>query len=103
MRLTGDRLAIFDRLPAADRDRFSLMTGKMSSGTPLTGHQHAYFALYPDEFGLPTRLIVFRREAFKPEEVEALMAGLKKLFPGNLKGRTGNYASFHFRSPFRLR
>jgi CRISPR-associated protein Csb2 len=86
-RSTGNHLANFDRLPATERDRFALMSGKMSSGIPLIGHQHAYFALYPDEFGLPTRLIVFRRTPFESEEIEALMAASEKTLSWQPQGQ----------------
>jgi CRISPR-associated protein Csb2 len=83
----GDGRVSFRQLPAAERDRFALMSGKMSSGSPLVGHQHAYFALHPDEFGWPTRLVVFRRAPFEPEEVEALMAASAKTCSWQPQGR----------------
>lgn len=76
--LTGDRGVRFDELPASQRDEFATLSGKLSSGSPLTGHRHVFFALFPNDNGFPTRLVVFRREHFKPEEVEALMAASEK-------------------------
>lgn len=72
--LTGERDARFSSLAPEMREQFSLLSGKSGTGAPLTGHQHAYFVLFPDEFGQPTRLLCFRREPFQPEEVAALMA-----------------------------
>jgi CRISPR-associated protein Csb2 len=73
-RLTDDRNAKFARLPPDLRDEFALFSGKSGEGTPVSGHAHAYFALLPDEFGQPTRLLCFRREPFRAEEITALLA-----------------------------
>jgi CRISPR-associated protein Csb2 len=73
-RLTGDREATFAMLPQESRHKFSLFSGKTGDGMPLTGqHRHVSFALVPDEHGLPTRLVCFRSEPFKPDEVAALL------------------------------
>lgn len=59
--------------PDAER-RLAALAGKDSSGNPLPGHAHPYFALWPDENGLPTRLIVWRARDFDAEEMRALWA-----------------------------
>lgn len=72
--LSGERDAQFALLPPDLRDEFALFSGKTGTGTPVSGHTHSYFALCPDEFGQPTRLVCFRRDPFRAEEVAALMA-----------------------------
>ena len=64
----------FADLSADECARFSLLTGKSSDGKPMTGHQHAYFALVPDAMGQPTRLVCFRQIPFTSDEVTALLA-----------------------------
>lgn len=64
----------FAELPANERQRFSLMSGKDIHGNRLTGHGHSYFAFCPDEFGYPTRLICYRKEPFLDEEIEAMFS-----------------------------
>ena len=76
--LTGNRDATFAKLPEALREDFAMFSGKLASGKPLSGHGHPYFTLYPDEFSQPTRLVCFRREPFRPEEVAALMAASER-------------------------
>lgn len=72
--LTCNTDAQFASLPTELRERFALFSGKSATGMPLYSDRHTYFALLPDKFGLPTRLVCFRREPFQPEEVAALMA-----------------------------
>lgn len=76
--LIGDRKAKFWLLPPDVRNDFALFSGKSGAGSPLLSHAHVYFALIPDEFGQPTRLVCFRREPFRPEEVEALLAASER-------------------------
>jgi CRISPR-associated protein Csb2 len=64
----------FAELPVEDRRQFALLSGKTESGAPLTGHQHAYFVLLPDEFNQPTRLLCLRRTPFQPDEIAVLLA-----------------------------
>jgi CRISPR-associated protein Csb2 len=40
----------------------------------LRGHRHAFFLLWPDESGFPTRLVVWRSSPFTSNEVKALLA-----------------------------
>jgi len=75
---TGDRDAKFDTLPPEVKEQFALFSGKSGDASPLSGHRHVYFVLYPDESGYPTRLICFRAEPFKPEEVAALLAASER-------------------------
>jgi len=87
MMLTGDRDASFDRLTASDRDRFALLSGKSITGQRLIGHPHAYFVPYPDQFGHPTRLVVFRRTPFEAEEIEAMLKAAEQLLSWQPQGR----------------
>ena len=63
----------YDLLPPEQKERISLISGKDGKGQPLRGHRHAYFLLWPDEHGLPTRLIVWRSTPFASDEIEALL------------------------------
>lgn len=63
----------YERLDREARHRLALLCGKDEEGKPLVGHRHAYFLLWPDEDGNPTRLIVWRGEPFEQEEIEALL------------------------------
>jgi CRISPR-associated protein Csb2 len=87
--LTGDRKAKFWLLPPDMRDDFALFSGKSGTGSPLSSHAHVYFALIPDEFGQPTRLICFRREPFRPEEIEALLAASERPYSWRFQHQLG--------------
>lgn len=63
----------YERLDQETRRRLALLCGKDENGNPLSGHCHAYFLLWPDEDGNPTRLIVWREQPFEHEEIEALL------------------------------
>jgi len=76
--LTDDRNAKFALLPTDLRDDFALFSGKSGDGAPVSGHAHPYFALLPDEFGQPTRLVCFRRHPFRAEEITALLAAAER-------------------------
>lgn len=76
--VTGERNAKFGLLPSELREEYSLFSGKFGDGSPVSGHNHVYFALYPDESGLPTRLVCFRREEFTSEEIAALLAASER-------------------------
>ena len=65
------------------RDKLKHLSGKDGHGVPIRDHQHAYFFLYPDEFGNPTRLVVYRRTPFDAIvndgfEVEAILAASRE-------------------------
>jgi CRISPR-associated protein Csb2 len=64
----------YDLLTSEQKDELSLICGKDGQGQPLRGHRHAFFLLWPDENGLPTRLIVWRSSPFTSDEVKALLA-----------------------------
>lgn len=70
----------FVDLPDDLRIRFSGISGKDKNGKRLTGHQHAYFVLYPDEQGYPTRLVCYRPSPFLVEEIEAMYAASRRPF-----------------------
>lgn len=55
------------------RDELKLLSGKDGDGQPLKNHQHAFFGLWPDENGQPTRLIVWRLTPFSNDEVKAIL------------------------------
>jgi len=55
------------------RRKLSLISGKDEHGKPLSGHRHAYFLLWPDENGYPTRLLAVRGDPFTHEEIEAML------------------------------
>lgn len=63
----------YDRLTPEQKGRLALICGKDGQGRPLRGHRHAFFLLWPDEHGLPTRLVVWRTNPFTEEEVGALL------------------------------
>ncbi len=64
----------FASLNREDQARFSGLSGKDRDGQPLTDHSHAYFCIYPDDSGNPTRLVCYRDSPFEPEEFEAILA-----------------------------
>jgi CRISPR-associated protein Csb2 len=72
--LTHNWPARYDDLDAGQRDALALLVGKDANGIPLSGHQHAFFALLPDDQGRPTRFACWRQSPFGPEEVEAILA-----------------------------
>lgn len=72
--LTKRKDASYKMLNQTQREEISLITGKDAIGEPLQGHKHAYFFLYPDNEGLPARLIVWRREPFTENEIEAMLS-----------------------------
>jgi CRISPR-associated protein Csb2 len=70
-------------LPADLRDKLKLLSGKDGEGRPVQDHQHAYFFLYPDDIGNPTRLVAYRRMPFdaladRAFEVEAILAASRE-------------------------
>lgn len=71
--LTGDAKANYRDLPRDYRSKLSLLSGKDGEGQPLLHHEHAYFCLWPDNSGMPTRLVCWRDKPFTPNEVEALL------------------------------
>jgi CRISPR-associated protein Csb2 len=81
--ISGGKCASYRELPADLRDKLKLLSGKDGAGKPCRDHQHAYFVLYPDQSGSPTRLIACRRTPFdaiadQPFEVEAILAASRE-------------------------
>lgn len=74
IQVTGNHGAKFAELPPEIRAKFSLFTGKDSTDTALSGHQHAAFFLIPDSHGKPSRLICWRKVPFTDVEQAALLA-----------------------------
>jgi len=69
----------YDRLTIEQREQVVLMFGKDVQGRPLKGHRHTFFSLWPDENGLPTRLIAWRSSPFTEQEVGAMYAASERL------------------------
>jgi len=77
--LTRRAVADYSLLAKHERDQLKLIAGKDGTGTPLRGHAHAFFLLWPDEYDLPTRLIAWRAgHPFSPQEIEALLRAAEK-------------------------
>jgi CRISPR-associated protein Csb2 len=68
----------YDLLSVAQREKLALICGKDGQGQRLYGHCHAFFLLWPDDHGLPTRLLVWRHDPFVDEEIEALLAASER-------------------------
>lgn len=88
--LTKEPTARFPMLPPEMRDEFALFSGKSGTAVPIAGHAHAYFALIPDEFGLPSRMACFRREPFRSEEIAALLAAAESPCSWRFARKHGN-------------
>jgi CRISPR-associated protein Csb2 len=71
--LAGDAKATYGDLPPNDRSRLSLICGKDKHGYPLRENEHAYFSFWPDNNGLPTRLVCWRSTPFTEDEIRALL------------------------------
>ncbi len=55
------------------------LAGKNEDGTMMkTNHRHAYYLIWPDEYGNPARLIVWRPEPFSREELACLDKAAEK-------------------------
>lgn len=76
--LTGNPWSHYGLLTPEQRDELALISGKDGEGHPLRGHQHAFFILWPDSNGVPTRLVVWRRQPFSSQEVQALLAASER-------------------------
>jgi CRISPR-associated protein Csb2 len=81
--VSGGECASYRELPGNLRDKLKFLSGKDGEGRPLQDHQHAYFFLYPDEIGSPTRLIAYRHTPFdaiadEPFEVQAILAASRE-------------------------
>lgn len=81
--VSGGKCSSYRDLPPDLREKLKLLSGKDGNGHPVQGHQHAYFFLFPDEFGSPTRLIAYRSARFDANgdqsfEVEAILAASRE-------------------------
>ena len=81
--VSGGECSCYRELPVDLRDNLKLLSGKDGEGRPAQNHQHAYFFLYPDEIGNPSRLIACRRTSFdaigeRAFEVEAILAASRE-------------------------
>ncbi|MEW6365728.1 MAG: type I-U CRISPR-associated protein Csb2 [Acidobacteriota bacterium] len=72
--LTGVSSAGYADLSDTQRHELRLISGKDCRGAAIAGHEHAFFLLWPDASGLPTRLICWRKTPFLQDELEALLA-----------------------------
>jgi CRISPR-associated protein Csb2 len=76
--LTAGAVSDWNRAPAEVRDRARGLAGKDASGLPLEGHRHAHYLLWSDDDRHYTRLVVWRRDPFEPEEIEALLRAAER-------------------------
>jgi CRISPR-associated protein Csb2 len=76
--ITGDHRFHYGLLTPEQREMLGLLSGKNGEGHPLQGHQHAFFLLWPDNNGVPTRLVVWRRTPFTDQEIQALLAASER-------------------------
>lgn len=77
----GSPHARFEDLTPQQRGELQLLSGKDAHGRPLPDHQHAYFILWPDQHGQPTRLVCLRNgEPFSDDEVEALLKAAERSY-----------------------
>lgn len=72
--ITGDYRTNYGRLTPEQREELALLSGKDGEGYSLQGHQHAFFVLWPSETDIPNRLVVWRRQPFTSQEIQALLA-----------------------------
>jgi CRISPR-associated protein Csb2 len=79
--VSGNPQSRFDDLAPQQRGDLQLISGKDAHGRPLPDHQHAYFILWPDQHGQPTRLVCLRNgEPFSDDEVEALLKAAERTY-----------------------
>jgi CRISPR-associated protein Csb2 len=76
--LTRGAASDWSRAPREMRERARGLTGKDASGVPLAGHGHAHFLLWSDDDRHYTRLVVWRRDPFEPEEIDALLRAAER-------------------------
>lgn len=74
VQITGDHRTHYDLLTSGQKEELALLSGKDGEGHPIQGHQHAFFALWPNDTGIPNRLVVWRRQPFTSREIQALLA-----------------------------
>lgn len=72
--ITGNPRSHYGSLTPEQQNELALISGKDGGGNPLLGHQHAFFLLWPNGNGVPDRLVIWRRQPFTPQEIQALLA-----------------------------
>lgn len=72
LELSNEEHTFYMKLPPEKRSEVALISGKDATGTPLKGHGHAYFLIFPDQSRKPTRLVVWRKTPFTQLELKAL-------------------------------
>lgn len=72
--IVGDKNISYSSLDSMQKRKLMLLSGKDESEKPLENHQHAYFALLPDNNDQPTRLVVWRETPFTQDEIDALLS-----------------------------
>jgi len=74
VQITGHHRTHYNVLTSEQKEELALLAGKDAQGHPIQGHQHAFFALWPSDTGIPDRLVVWRRQPFTSQEIQALLA-----------------------------
>jgi CRISPR-associated protein Csb2 len=69
----GGAVSDWRRAPTEVRERAAGLAGKDASGVPMEGHRHAHYLLWSDDERHYTRLVVWRKDPFEPEEIDALL------------------------------
>lgn len=77
-RLTDGATSEWSRAPSEVRERARGLAGKDASGVPLAGHAHAHFLLWSDDDRNYTRLVVWRRNPFERDEIDALLRAAER-------------------------
>jgi hypothetical protein len=85
------------------RDQLKLLSGKDGEGVPLKNHQHAFFGLWPDENGQPTRFIVWRLLPFVSFEVEAILRAAEEVLSWRFSGRRAASGQSNLDDEWRIR
>jgi CRISPR-associated protein Csb2 len=73
VQITGNPRSHYGSLTPEQRNELALISGKDGEGNPLQGHQHAFFVFWPNGNGVPDRLVIWRRQPFTPQEIQALL------------------------------
>lgn len=77
-RLTSGATSEWSRAPTKVRERVRGLAGKDAAGVPLAGHAHAHFLLWSDDGRHYTRLVVWRRDPFNPQEIDAFLRAAER-------------------------
>jgi CRISPR-associated protein Csb2 len=79
-RMLCDSNARYRDLAPRQKAALQLLSGKDEDGKALEGHRHAYFIVWPDTNGEPTRLVCYRTSAFEPHEIEAVLQASRRQY-----------------------